>query len=225
LRLGNHGNDHRDFKLASKLSLESVGAFDVFAPGGKSYDLKPDLIDLGYAPKEGYYTSKFVPGRPGVYVAAQQSDAVVNHGQPVRSIRSAKTYFLVSDLLDKVPANLAGYEKPLGHALELVPEASPVAPMGPGTAIKVRLLFHGKPLTGTKVSFVPRGVTLKDGTDPDYERTTDAAGRAGFTPKTGNFYLVVAHYKTGVKGEKYEDTQYAATLAVLVPEKCPCCGD
>jgi len=149
----------------------------------------------------------------------------VNHGKPVRSVRSAKTIFLVSDSLDKVPASLAGFEKPLGHPFELVPEISPVAPMGPGLPLKVKLLFGGKPLAGCKVSFVPRGVTLKDGTDAEYERTTDQAGRASFTPKTGNFYLVVAHHKTGETREKYEDTQYAATLAVLVPEKCPCCGD
>jgi uncharacterized GH25 family protein len=225
LMLGNHGNDHRDFKLASKLSADSVGAFDVFAPDGKSYDLKPNLTDLGYAPKEGYSSAKFVPGRPGLYLAAQRSDGVVNHGKPVRSVRSAKTYFLVSDSLDKVPANLAGYEKPLGHALELVPEASPVAPMGPGTPIKVRLQFRGKPLGDIKVSFIPRGVTLKEGTDAEYERVTDKDGRASFTPKSGNYYLVVAHHKVDEKTEKYEEALYTATLSVFVPEKCPCCGD
>jgi uncharacterized GH25 family protein len=200
LMLGNHGNDHRDFKLASKLSPDTAGSFDVFAPDGKAYDLKPNLTDLGYAPKEGYLSAKFVPTRPGVYVVAQKSDSVVNHGNPVRSVRSAKAYFLVSDSLDKVSANLAGFEKRLGHALELVPEVSPIAPMGPGMPLKLRLLFNGKPLSGVKVSFIPRGTTLKEGTDAEYERTTDPDGRASFTPKTGNFYLVVAHHKTGEKG-------------------------
>lgn len=225
LMLGNHGNDHRDFKLASKLSPEGVGVFEVRSPEGKKYDLKPDLADLGYAPKEGFLSAKFVPGKPGLYVAAQSADSVVNHGRPVRSVRSAKAYFVASDSLDKVARDLPGFDKPLGHALELVPEVNPVAPMGPGTPIKVRLVFGGKPLAGAKVSFIPRGVTLKEGTDPDYERTTDAGGRAAFTPKSGTFYLVAAHHKTGDKGEKYEATQYAATLTVLVPEKCPCCGD
>lgn len=49
LMLGNHGNEHRDFKLASKLSADQIQSFDVIAPDGKKYDLKPDLIDLGYA--------------------------------------------------------------------------------------------------------------------------------------------------------------------------------
>ena len=225
LLLGNHGNDHRDFKIAGKLSPESVQSFVVLAPDGKSYDLKPDLVDLGYAPKEGYLTSKFVPAKAGLYVAAQSSDGVVNHGKPVRSVRSAKAYFVVSASLDKVEAKLPGFDKPLGHKLELVPEVNPVAPMGPGQAIKVKLLFNGKPLEGVKVSFVPRGVTLKEGTDPDYERTTDKEGRASFTPRTGNYYLIVCHHTTDEKSDKYESTKYAATLTVFVPEKCLCCDD
>jgi uncharacterized GH25 family protein len=225
LMLGNHGNDHRDFKLASKLAPESVGTFEVIAPDGKRYDLKPDLVDLGYAPKEGFHTVKFAPATAGLYCAAQASDGVVNHGKPVRSVRSAKAYFLASPSLDKVRADWGGFDRPLGHPLELVPAANPVAPMGPGTAIKVRLLFGGKPLPGVKVSFVPRGVTLKEGIDPEYERTTDADGKASYTPRTGNYYLVVAHHKQAAPaGEtKYDSINYAASLTVFVPEKCPCC--
>ena len=225
LLLGNHGNDHRDFKIASKVSEEAIGTFAVRSPDGKTYDLKPDSVDLGYSPKEGYHSAKFVTGKPGLYVAYQTSDGVVNHGKPVRSVRSSKAFFLASDSLDKVPKATVGFEKPLGHALELIPTSNPVAPMGPGAPIRVQLLFDGKPLAGVKVSFIPRGVTLKEGTDADYERTTDKDGNASFTPKTGNYYLVAAHHGTDEKGEKFDATKYTATLVVFVPEKCPCCGD
>ncbi len=225
LMLGNHGNDHRDFKLASKVSADSIKTFEVIAPDGKKYDLKKDMTDLGYAPKEGFHSAKFVAAKPGLYVAYQSSDGVVNHGKPVRSVRSAKTYFVVSDSLDKVSKDQPGFDKPLGHKIELVPEVNPVVPMGPGTPIKVKLLFEGKPLDGVKVCFIPRGVTLKEGTDADYERTTDKNGRAAFTPKTGTYYLVVAHYPREEKGDGYESASYTATLTVFVPEKCPCCGD
>jgi hypothetical protein len=223
--LGNHGNEHRDFKLASKVPVEQVQTCEVLAPEGKRYDLKPSLVDLGYAPKEGYHSAKFVPGVPGLYVVAQASDRVVNHGKPVRVIRSAKAYFLTSDSLDRVPANVPGFDKPLGHPFEIVPEANPVAPMGPGVPIKVRLVFQGKPLSGVKVSFIPRGVALQEGIDSTYERTTDSSGRAAFIPKTGTYYLVVAHYPVAEKVDTYESVLYAATLTVLVPEKCPCCGE
>lgn len=225
LLLGNHGNDHRDFKIASKFSPDAVQSFDIVSPDGKKFDLKSDLVDLGYAPKEGYHTSRFVPGKPGLYVAAQTSDKVVNHGKTVRSCRSAKCYFVVSDSLDKVSRNNPGFDKPLGHLIELVPEANPVTPMGPGTPIKVKLLHQGKPLENVKVSFIPRGITLKEGTDPDYERTTDKDGRAAFTPKMGTYYLVVAHHPTAAKGDGFESTLFTATLTVFVPEKCPCCGE
>ena len=65
LMLANHGNDHRDFKLASKVSQDQIQTFAVIAPDGKKYDLKTDLTDMGYAPKEGYYSAKFVPRSPG----------------------------------------------------------------------------------------------------------------------------------------------------------------
>lgn len=227
LMLGNHGNDHRDFKLASKLAPESVGTFEVVAPDGKRYDLKPDLTDLGYAPKEGFYAAKFATNSPGLYVVSQTSDSVVNHGQAVRSIRSAKSYFLASPSLDKVRPDAPGFDKPLGHTLELVPEANPVAPMGPGTAIKLKLLFRGKPLAGAKVSFIPRGVTLKAGFDPEYERVTGTDGKARFTPKAGNYYLVVVRREEpALAGEtKYGAVKYTATMTVFVPDKCPCCGE
>src|SRR5262245_29720966 len=102
LMLGNHGNEHRDFKIAGKLPADAIGTFEVLAPDGKRYDLKPDLADLGYAPKEGFHSAKFAPAVPGLYLAAQTSDSVVNHGKLVRAVRSAKAYFLASPSLDKV---------------------------------------------------------------------------------------------------------------------------
>jgi uncharacterized GH25 family protein len=225
LLLGNHGNDHRDFKVAGKFTADAVDTFVVVAPDGKKYDLKSDLADLGYAPKEGFLAAKFTTGKPGLYTAALTSDRVVNHGAPVRAVRSAKTFFVASPTLDRVGKTNPGFDVPLGHKLELVPAANPVTPMGPGETIKVALRFEGKPLPGVKVSFIPRGVTLKEGMDPDYERNTDRDGHASFTPKTGNYYLVVARHQTAEKGEKYDATQYTATLTVLVPELCPCCGD
>ena len=50
--------------------------------------------------------------------------------------------------------------------------------MGPGMAIKVKVLFKGKPDAGERVSFIPRGITLADGFDTNYERKTDEQGVA-----------------------------------------------
>ena len=62
-----------------------------------------------------------------------------------------------------------------------------------------------------------------EGFDARYERMTDADGRASFTPKTGERFLVVAHHDTDESGDGYEATKYSATLTVFVPEVCPCC--
>jgi uncharacterized GH25 family protein len=92
--------------------------------------------------------------------------------------------------------------------------------------IKVRLLYKGKPLADARVSFIPRGETLTEGFDKRYERQTDANGRASFTPTDGNYYLVVAHWKEpNESGKGYESTKYSATLTILVPQVCPCCGE
>jgi len=224
LMLGNHGNDHRDFKLASKIDLDGC-TLAVLAPDGKRYDLKDRLIDTGYTPREGFWTARFAGAQPGLYLVAHTSDKVVSYA-PTRSVKSAKTFFVVSKSLDRVSPDNPGFDKPLGHALELVPETNPVTPMGPGTPIKVRLLYKGKPLANAQVSFIPRGESLSEGFDKRYERLTDEQGRAAFTPKEGNYYLVVAHrVEPKESGKGYESTKYSATLTVLVPQICPCCGE
>jgi uncharacterized GH25 family protein len=225
LMLGNHGNDHRDFKLASKVDPVS-GTSVLIAPSGQRYDLTDRFVDLGYAPKEGFHSAKFDVAEPGLYTVAHASDRIVNHGEPARSRKNAKTYFVATAALDKPSPHNPGFEKPLGHPLEIVPQASPVLPMGPGQAIRVRVLLKGQPLEGARVSFIPRGETLQQDFDDRYERNTDAQGDASFTPTTGNYFLVVVHHVAAdEKGADYVKTNYSATLTVLVPELCPCCGE
>jgi uncharacterized GH25 family protein len=224
LMFGNHGNDHRDFKLAGKAD-PAASTLHVIGPDGAAHDLRPQLADQGYAEKEGYWTAPFRTGKPGLYLVAHSSDKVVSYA-PKRSIKSAKTMFVASASLDRVPLQNAGYDRVLGHALELVATKNPVTPMGPGEKIKVQLLYKGKPLQVAKVSFVPRGKTLAEGFDEKYERLTDANGLAGFEPTDANYYLVVAHHEDAQdKGEGYDSTKYAATLTVIVPAICPCCGE
>jgi uncharacterized GH25 family protein len=227
LMLGNHGNEHRDFKIAGKPPLEG-STLDVIDPDGKAYDLKGRLSETGYAPQEGYWTARFEPAKPGLYTVAQRSDRVMGYA-PERAIKGAKAFFVASESLDRPSPNNPGFDRPLGHNLELVCLLNPVTPMGPGCPIKVRLLYKGKPLAGERVSFIPRGTTLKPAFDAQYERMTDANGEATFEPTDANIYLIAAH-KTEARqggtldGKPYEFTKYSATLTVFVPRICPCCG-
>lgn len=224
LMLGNHGNEHRDFKLASKITLDGC-SLHVVAPNGKRYDLKDRLTDTGYTPKEGFWTSRFVASEPGLYVVEHSVDKLVNHGKPARSLKSAKTMFVVSKSLDKVPQDNSGFDRVFGHGLEIVPVTNPVTPMGPGQKLSVKLLLKGKPLSNAQVSFIPRSEPLTESFDDRFERLTDTNGLAHFTPKSGDYYLVVAHLKTDESGDGFEATSYSATLNVFVPERCPCCGE
>lgn len=227
LMLGNHGNEHRDFKIASKLDLTDA-TLSVVAPDGKRYDLKDRLADTGYAPKEGYWTTAFAADKPGLYLIGHTYDSVVSYA-PERAVKSAKTFFVASTSLDKPKADNPGFDKPLGHPLEIVPVVNPVTPMGPGSMLRVRLLYKGKPLANTRMAFIPRGGTLKEGMDTQFERMTDVKGEATFEPKEANLYLVVAHkdemQESGTqRGKPYSFTKYGATLTVYVPQICPCCG-
>jgi uncharacterized GH25 family protein len=225
LKLGNHGNEHRDFKLASKVAPDALD-LEIIGPTGNKYDLKSDLADLGYTPKEGYWSAPFVAAEPGHYLALSTSDKVLNHGTPQRNIRSAKTWWLASKSLDKPVAKWDPQHKPLNLPFELVLLTDPVLFAGPGKAVEVQLLRAGKPVADHVVSFIPRGVELSEGFDATYERRTGKQGKASFTPKEGNVYLVVSHLIAAEeKGTDYESTKYTATLTLRVPQICPCCDE
>ena len=207
LALGNHGNEHRDFKFAGKLaSLDGV-VLDVIGPSGRRTDLVPEMVDLGFAAKEGFWSARL--GRL--------------HGTK-RTVKSAKAYFLVADRLDAAPEAGGGFATPLGHALEIVPETHPVARCGPGKKIGVRVFSRGRPLADERVSFIPRGAKLAGEFDAEHERKTDAEGRCSYEPKEGNYILVVAHRaEPEERGEGYDRTSYSATLVLNVPQRCACC--
>jgi len=173
--LGNHGNGHRDFRIAGKARL-GAATFTWIRPGSARHDLKPRAIDLGHESDDGHWAVRLLPEAPGTHAIAYLGDRVV-HYAPKRSIHSTKTFFRVEAGAD-APRAL----EPLGHPLELVPLADPAGTAADGGPIRVRLLFRGEPMAGARVSFIPRSVTLEGDFDPDYERRTDAGGVATFPP-------------------------------------------
>lgn len=223
LKLGNHGNNHRDFKLAGRISPEWT-SWEVVTPSGTRKSLKSTASATAAGEKEGYWTTPFVAEEEGVYAVIQSLERVMNHGKLVRGIRTAKTFFIASKSLDNPNCDLSACGQPQGLPFELVLESCPLQGVAAERPLKVRLLKGGRPLAGAVVSFIPRGAKLADDFDADYERKTDSEGRAVFTPKAGNLYLVVAHLTAAEeKSAEYEYTSYAATLTVHVPQKCACC--
>ena len=97
---------------------------------------------------------------------------------------------------------------------------TPIEQLAAGTPLRLRLLRSGKPVSGTLVSFVPRGITLSEGVDSTYEHKTNSEGRVEFTPSEGNLILAVAHFVADdEKGEGFDKTHYGATIVLPVPQQ------
>ena len=214
LMLGNHGNDHRDFKMHSLIALDKV-KLALKMPCGCTADIKSGLTATAAEPKQGYWTTRFTPTKPGLHVVAHEADT--QHGT-TRSIKSAKAYFVVGRDAAATKGPLAKCTAPLGHPLELIPITNPVTESGPNKPIRIRVLFEDKPLANARVSFIPRGQQLAEGFDDQFERRTDDHGIAEFTPSEANLYLIAAHHHEPQRsGEGYDSTTYSATLTVAVP--------
>lgn len=217
LCLGNHGNQHRDFKLAGKIDLKDC-TLEVISPKGVKTDLLPGVIDMGLSPKEGYWKAKYVAADSGLFVVSHTCEKIVNHGQPLRTVKSGKAYFGVGRSGNELPQQ-GDYSKPLGHALEIVPLSDPIVGCGPGKEMAIQVLLKGKPLPNARVTFVPRREKLREGFDDRFERRTNDEGKASFTPMGGDQILIVTRANNGeAKGDGYEGTNYSATLTISVPE-------
>ena len=176
------------------------------APDGKRYDLKPDLVDLGYAPKEGFHSAKFAPAKAGLYVAAQSSDAVVNHGKPVRSVRSAKTYFVVSPSLDKVREGLTGLRQAARPRPGTGPGGQPGRPDGTGDADQGQAPVQRQAARGDEGELRSARRHAQGG-DRRRVRADDGQGRAGELHPEDRATTTSSSptTPTAERGEKYDE--------------------
>lgn len=213
LMLGNHGNLHRDFQLASKIPLENT-TLTLLAPDQSTIDLKSSLTDRGSSPKEGFWTSRVTPTANGLYCVAHTYDAVVTYA-PKRSMKFAKAFFRAGD--DPKEGSAASFSSPIGQTLEIVPLTDPTR-LAAGDKLRVKVLLKGLPLKDVVISCIPQGTKLAEDFDPAHEARTDAEGYADLPLPEANHYLVVVHHKAPEEiGEKYsEGSEYAATLTLLV---------
>ena len=215
LMLGNHGNHHRDFKLAGKIPLER-STFSMISPSGEVTNLKSGLIDRGMEPQEGYWTVKLNHAASGIYRLIHTYDAVVSYA-PKRAIKSAKTFFASG----RAPAETGDpiYIKPDGLPLEIIPLDDPTQLRRDGKLL-VKVLFKGEPLKDAVISCIPRGTTLRPDFDPEYETRTAANGGAKFTLSQPDEYLISVKVDAPAEtGETYSaGTEYGATMTFWVSE-------
>lgn len=212
LMLGNHGNEHRDFRLASKITLDPC-KLELRTPSGNVQDLKPGIVDLGSAPKEGFWSAKYVTKEEGLHTIVHSLDTLQGK---TRAIKSAKSYFVVGATNPAKTTSL--FAEPLGHDLEVIPLTDP-ADAAAGAELKVRVDFKKHPLKDARIAFIPRGQVLAPGFDDQFERKTDGNGVATFTPSEGNYLLIMVHHvEPEAKGDGFDKTHFGAALTLCVPQ-------
>lgn len=215
LMLGNHGNEHRDFRIASKVAANAK-SLAIFDPKGVRHNVTSSLVDVGMAPDEGFWTAKYVPTVPGLYMASSTFDEVMSYA-PARDVKCAKTFFVTSEELDRVPVEDHGYDRVVGAPLELVLHTEPGVALSTGKSVKVEVLYQGKPLKNAVVSFVPRGAKPTGDFDPLYQKRTAADGTASIALREANTYLISTHLTDEkAKGKGYNAINYSATICLLV---------
>lgn len=213
LMLGNHGNEHRDFKISSKITLEPCELY-VIGPDGKTSDLKSGVVDLGFGPKEGHWAARCDFNDPGVYRVVHTLDTL---HLTTRAIKSSKTFVIAGEKTTEAVGE--PQDSCFGFGLELVLE-TPYSELHVGNAMSIRVMRNGEPLSDARVSIVPRGVTLAEGFDQEYERISDNDGRVRFVPQEGNIYLLVVHHlEAEEKGEGYDKSHYSATMVLHVANR------
>lgn len=214
LMLGNHGNDHRDFKLASKVSLTPC-TLAVLTPDGRAVDLKSRMIDRGSAEREGFWSAQYTFVNPGLHRFIHTLDTL---HRTTRAIKSAKT-FVMAMRPGRPSAIPSRKDACHGFGLELVLK-TPFERIAAGEHLELQVMRSGKPLESARVTFVPRGTTLNEGFDANHERMTDSDGLVRLTPDRGNVFLAVVHHLADDEsGDGYEKTHYSAAMVLQVPHK------
>lgn len=215
LMLGNHGNHHRDFKLASKV-LPEDRKLSVIAPNKSISDITPTLIDRSMDEDEGFCTGQLKLPTTGMYCIFSTFDKVKSYG-PVRDVKCAKTFVRASDKLDGIKPLGSGFGQKVNAALELVPLVDPTS-LRVGSTVRVQALANGKPLSKVIMSFIPRGIILQGDIDPRYESQTDQNGIGSLKLQNAGMVLIAVHREADApSGEKaYETINYSATLTIRV---------
>ena len=195
LHHGNHGNEHKSYRLAGKWDLKHTSLV-VFDPKNLTNMLTDRVIDLGEddektGPKgpKGFHLASFVPKDEGLYqiVARQARTLQQGDGPKLTTVRLAKTAFAAFSMPKVAAAKaLKGFDGAIAgdDAMEFIPIDNPLS-IYAGDAITLELRKNGKASGGQAVTLVRR----IDGFASVQERSTDEKGRVTFAVGPADFYL------------------------------------
>lgn len=110
----------------------------------------------------------------------------------------------------------AAATKPLGHALEIIPQTDPAA-LKTGEPLAVLVMFKGKPLADAQVSAVYANARLNGHEYPVTTRT-DAAGRATLQlDRSGLWYARIIYMEPAQNDPEVDWRSYFSTMTFSVP--------
>jgi len=172
--------------LTARSSFEAAGAYVIAAT------LKPSFILIEAGDFEVYLEEE------GATEALEQRHAAQQPSEPGREVytKLAKTFVQVGE-----GGAREAVTQPIGHALEVVPLSNPLE-WRVGDEVHVRVLLHGKPVEGLRVS------ALREGLPPHTyvsSRTTDDDGQVSIRLPRAGLWMVRTHYIHRVPGLVFDD--------------------
>lgn len=180
----------------------AIEGFENLDPAGYLRIEKPGLAVIGYRSKP--YPLELPAEKFNLFLQQEGLDAIrelrakrgeTNQPDRERFVRYAKAL---------VGRGNARFDRPLGYRLEIVPETSPFA----STALRLRLLYEGRPLRNALVTAIHRN-------DPNARLSsrTDAHGRVTFSlPKNGVWLIKSVHMIAAPPGANVEWESLWASL-------------
>ncbi len=162
--------------------MEPAGYASFQAPGLHwiVYDSNHASVELKGEAFEKYLSEE------GLERVSQERARRGQSAAPVREIYSRCAKSLVRVGPPSPDGTVAGWDRPLGLALELVPEADPYA-LAAGGELPVRLLYQGKPLAGALVA-----AFSKERPEEKVTARSDAEGRVRLRLARPGVWLVKA---------------------------------
>lgn len=193
-----------DFPHDGILSADRVDSLSLVKPGGDTLELavKEDGIHTidnldtpgGYivaaVQKGGYYTRTTRGGRQG------------SKADHLNAISCGFSNNTMKSIFSKGGKSVS-FDHVLGHALEIVPLADPAA-LGKGDRFSIKVLFHGKPFTGT-VNATWEGFEGDDGYA--VESASNKDGIAEIPLESDGLWMIMVH-----TSEAYPDTEVCDNL-------------
>ena len=214
-------------KSTNAITADRLNLFQVRPAKGDSVPLKgkvtgkqfcadlstsgPAIVEMTVQPRfirlEAKNFAEYINAEGFKHVIALRSQPELQN-EDGRELYSRYSKLLIGELGDAA-------SKPLGHALEIVPEKDPSS-LTAGEALTVTVIFKGKPLPDAQIAAVYSGAKLKGHEFPVLTRT-DEQGRATLKLDRGGLWYARLIYMEEAQNDPEIDWRsYFATLIFRV---------